>query len=291
MVIAGNLDRMVYPSGHKRGVKMESKSERVARSRIAGRCSPFRGNNEVIPERHWNELADTTWHKARRDRYRYTSDQAGNGSCAADSGNNLKAACDTRQGLPLVVYNPLFTYHTTSGGVDCGSRIGENVEHLRDFGACPEEVWPRSKGFRAKPSQEAYRVANFFRLREIFYCETRAELVSALLQGYSVHGGYSGHAVAFCQYLQGGKLLFKNSWGNWGDNGFGVLSLRRVYLAYGVYAYKSVRIWTPDEWEPSMDQDKLAEAVRQFMISTMIRTHAWDTCSSQWRAELYQHAL
>jgi hypothetical protein len=270
------LDRI--PDGRRRGLKRDKPAA------IADRCNPIRvaAGFEEIPEKHWEELAASQWHVAKDGYYRYTSDQDGLGSCAAESACNTKAATDARAGLPLVVYNPLFLYYTTSGGSDRGSVIGDNLELARDKGCCPEEVWPRSKGFRSKPDANAYLIASFLRLREFFYIERKNQVPSALLQGWFVHAGYDGHAVSFSRYLGRGKLWFKNSWGNWGENGFGELALSKIYEGYGMYAYKdSVAYydllreawgivaddgtWKPLPWQPKHDQGKLAAAINDYV--------------------------
>lgn len=271
----------VFPSGRKPGVKRDT------RSKIMDRCDSVRSVIEVVPSRHWDELADTNWHTNRRARFRYTLDQDGVGSCGAESAAGIKAARDALQGLPKIVYNPWFVYQTTSGGRDNGSVIGDNVEFVRDHGIAPEEVWPRSKGWRASPSSEAKRVANFFTLREFFYVENTDEFVSALLQGMDIHFGYTGHAIVACQYLKQRKIRYKNSWGDWGDDGFGTLSVSNIRFDYGAYAYKHVRMFTPEEWSPSLNQTKLARSVNRFMVRMAIAKHPWHSRYNDWRDDQY----
>ena len=102
------FNQLAFPDGRKPGVRKESTSERVARSKIAARCDPIKSQIELIPRTHWDELADTQWHKNRRSRFRYVLDQNGVGSCAAESAAGTKSALDERQGLPLVVYKQWF---------------------------------------------------------------------------------------------------------------------------------------------------------------------------------------
>ena len=276
-----------FPPGRKPGVKRDRPSK------IMDRCDSVRTQIELIKPQYWDEIADTRFHQSRRSRFRYTLDQNGFGSCAGESATGHKAACDARQGLPLVVYNGLFPYHTTSGGRDNGSVIGENVEFIREHGVCPEEVWPRSKGFRAEPSAEAKRVAEFFKLIDFFYVETIDEFVSALLQGFDIHAGYTGHAIVFNRYLKRRTVEYKNSWGNWGDNGFGSLSLSKIHFPYGAYAYKNVRIFTPDEWTPKTDQRRLATAVSSFMeaMHETRDTLPWSKQWDQWREDIYGKSM
>lgn len=278
------FNQLTFPDGRKAGVRKESTSDRKARAKVADRCDPVRGEIELISRTYWDELADTGHHQNRRSRFRYTLDQDGVGSCAAESAAGLKSALDERQGLPEVLYNPWSIYWYTSGGRDNGSVIGDNVEYIRDKGVCPEEVWPRSKSWRAEPDREAKRIAKFFTIKEFFYVETIDEFVSALLQGFDIHAGYTGHAIVFNRYLKRQKVEYKNSWGSWGDNGFGSLSLSNIYFPYGVYAYKNARVWTEDEWIPRYNQRKLAEAVNLFVKCSTMRHHhmPYDHCLSNY---------
>jgi hypothetical protein len=274
-----NWDNGVIPAGRKRGLKREpSRGPRAAYYRDL--CDRF-PQRKLIPDEHWQELARNQWHKKQRLWYPYTLDQNGIGSCAAESADGSVAALCVRQGLPPVLFNPLGKYHTTSGGSDRGSNIGDNMKFAMDRGCYPEEVWPRSKGFRVKPSAEANRIAKFFRLREFFRCTTIAEVISAVLQGYLCHGGYSGHAVSFCGYIHPGKLLFKNSWGPWGDNGFGTLSANKIYFAYGMYAYEDVIPYVEADpaggwkwlspWKPKYNQADLAARVARYSYDVMAK--------------------
>ncbi len=280
-----SLDHMVFPDGRKPGVKRDKPS------RIMDRCDPVKTQIETIDRKYWDELADTRWHKNRRSRYRFTLDQNGFGSCAWSSAAAGKGALDEHQNLPRILYNAFFGYHWTSGGRDGGSVIGDNVTLLQTRGCCPEEVWPSSNGWRTKPSAEAQRIAKFFRLLEFFYAETIEEVVSALLQGYDIHAGYSGHAVIFNRYKKRGKVEFKNSWGNWGDDGFGELSLSKIYFPYGAYAYKNCRVWTPEEWAPRHDQVQLAMAVEAFMQESMGVSRPWSKQKQRGAADTYKRTL
>ncbi|WP_455387608.1 hypothetical protein [Petrachloros mirabilis] len=272
---------LILPPGKRTGLKWDTAVQR-------DRCRSIRKADgfELIDEKHWNELADTGHHKARDKFFRYTLDQNGTGSCAAESENGCKAACDAKSRQPEVFYNPLFSYHTTSGGRDGGSAIGDNLDHCLTVGCCPEEIWPRSKGFRATPSSQAYEIAGFFKGREYYVIETKQEFVSSLFGGFFNHFGYliggGGHAVSGCRYLKNGKFRFKNSWAvTWGDNGFGELNLSQIYWPFGAYAYRDVvpyydpiKGWgrweldgtfTPCPWQPKYDQGALSMVVQRFV--------------------------
>ena len=79
--------------------------------------------------------------------------------------------------------------------------------------------------------------ANQFRSLEWFICESRAELISALLNGHPVVVGRAGHSICYMKPMyQNGSLLvmYVNSWGDWGDaagrfpSGFGYDSERMI---------------------------------------------------------------
>lgn len=266
---------MRLPPGYRRGLKKDTPS------RVADRCEPVTEAIDLIPRDYWDDLAASQWHESKDEWVRFILDQDGVGSCAAESKDGATQAIACRQGEPMVYPNPWATYHFTSGGVDRGSVIGDNLEFARDDGCIPEEIWPRSKGWKARPSPRALEIAGFFRLREFYHVRNVDEFVSALLQGYIVHAGYDGHAVYFTRYLGKGRLRFPNSWGNWGDNGFGTLATSKIYFGYGAYAYRVVRPyskpggeigryddagkWEKCPWQPAMDQRRLGHAVATYI--------------------------
>jgi hypothetical protein len=144
-------------------------------------------------------------------------------------------------GLSFVQLNPLFVYHTTSGGRDNGSSIDDNLVFLREKGVAPESTWPRSKGFQATPSAEAYTEALKYRIVEFFDIASWDEFGTALLLGFSVVFGYSGHSVLATKLIDANTLEYANSWDpDWNDHGFGTLKSSEIYTPYGMWATRSV---------------------------------------------------
>ena len=76
--------------------------------------------------------------------------------------------------------------------------------------------------------------------------------MSALLAGFPVVGGRQGHAICYVRLvLVNGvlKLKYANSWGVWGDFGYGYDSLDLMAAnikSYGAWALRSVRIDRPE---------------------------------------------
>jgi hypothetical protein len=178
-----------------------------------------------------------------RPRVKTILDQGTVGSCACEATVQAIMIARDYAGLPHVELNPWFIYHTTSGGRDRGSSIDRNLEFVREHGCAPISAWPRSKGWKAEPSVQAYKEAKAFRDIEVFDISNVNEMVSALLTGCAVVYGANGHAVVKVEHINDEKGLDVNSWGtDWGDEGFGVwASYRAVNFNYGAFAVRAVR--------------------------------------------------
>jgi hypothetical protein len=148
-------------------------------------------------------------------------------------------------GQEFVELNPWFVYHTTSGGRDAGSSIDENLRFVRQYGIAPMSVWGRDKGWRQRPSDEAYDAALEHRIDEFYDITTVKEFVTALLLRMPVVWGANGHSVLKVEHLNDREGLDLNSWGSdWGDGGFGVWApYRSITWQYGAFAIRTTT-WT-----------------------------------------------
>lgn len=208
----------------------------------------------LIPPQDWagiiaagNNLSSFVWS---------ILNQALVGSCASEAAAGGLKVVRRQSGLDDIEYNPYGAYGRVNGGRDNGSTLGGNLQFIRDFGAFPELVWPRSQGWRAKPSEEAYAAAKLNRLDEYYEVSSWAEIGTAVLNGWIVNFGLPGHSVLFVDMLNDLQGLYLNSWAaSWGQKsihndivpgGFGVASRRSVQLNYGVYAYRTpiVAAWS-----------------------------------------------
>ena len=232
-IIDSNNPHPIYPNDRVPGCQRRKtafgKAFRLASDQI-----------KIIPSSQWD---DYTGSISLRPMVRTILDQDGIGSCATEATAQALMVARTFAGLPHIALNPWFIYHTTSGGVDRGSSIDENLQFVMQNGCAPEEIWPRSKGWRAKPSEEAVEAALTFRNIEVYDIGSINEMVSALLTGFAVVYGSKGHAVLKVEHIDKSKGLDVNSWGEtWGDNGFGVwASYRSVDFSYGAYAVRAIR--------------------------------------------------
>jgi hypothetical protein len=170
-------------------------------------------------------------------------DQDGVGSCASEAANKANETIRKLAGREDVQFNPWFTYYTVSGGRDGGSSLDDNVSQLMTVGSCPESVWPRDNGWKARPSEEAYEAAANYRVLEIFDIETSKsqfslQVGSALLLGFPVYFGYPGHAIMGTELIDVNTVRYLNSWGDWGDEGFGTIALSDLTASYGAFAFR-----------------------------------------------------
>ena len=204
-------------------------------------CPPLRDVIDIIPKSEWQGLLEQ--HDGQRQFIPNDGiyDQGQVGSCAAESSNQAISVVTVFTGQPHILFNPYFTYHTTSGGSDNGSTIDGNLAFLKQYGACPESAWPRSKGWQTKPSNAAYEAAYNHRILEFFDLQSVEEAGTALLLGFPVVYGSDGHAKCYVRMLSPTAGEYANSWGEgWGDEGFGTEQFNNVWWQYGAFAVRSV---------------------------------------------------
>lgn len=210
----------------------------LPRATLPGDRPMAEGRITLVPESEWDALAKQI---SLRPHRRTLLDQDGVGSCAAESSTQDLMLARVLAGLEHVPLNPWFVYHTTSGGRDGGSSIDDNLDFLMKYGCAPESVWPRSKGWRAEPSKDAYAAALEFRIDEYWDISTVAELVAGLLDACPAVIGAKGHAVCAVEH-RGSYPLICNSWGQWEDDGYGKwCSYNEINWGYGAWAVRAVR--------------------------------------------------
>jgi len=224
--------RVSAPPGMKGGIVLPR------RYTVGAKFPCFGDEIELVPESQWDELAAADDGMVPFIPHVYHQKY---NSCASESSTGALLIARAFQGLPYVPLNPLTLYRRVNGGRDAGSSIDENLLALQEYGVCPEESWSYDKGWRAKPSDEAVKAAESFRIVEAYDISTVEEMVSALLKKFVVVYGANGHAVCKVRHLNDREGLDLNSWGeDWGDNGLGVwASYRKINWGYGAWAVRT----------------------------------------------------
>ena len=230
------MEKLIVPPGKKTGCLPR-------KTRMGEPCGLFGEKVTVIPIGEWATLLPNI---ELRSCVRKIKDQNGFGSCATESTTQALEIVRQLEGQPWTELNPLFVYHTTSGGTDRGSSIDENLAFARDYGIAPESVWPRSKGWSAKPSAEAKAAAMEYRIMEFYDIASIAEAGTALLLGYPVVFGWQGHSCVLVQLLSTTTALYANSWGIYSgsDQGFDTINLSSINFGYGMFACRTATINT-----------------------------------------------
>jgi hypothetical protein len=223
-------DRLIVPDGKKTGCLPR-------KSRYGDVCRLLSDAIKVFPRDRWKEFIGkvSLWPHSY-----VTLDQDGAGSCATESTAGGVMTMRSCANQPRELLNPWSIYRVTSGGVDNGSSIDENLQFARDIGILPEAYWPRSKGWKATPPSAWKTVAAKYKIDEFFDIGTVAEVGTALVEGFVVIFGWEGHSCYLIELVSETTARFKNSWGAWGDKGTGLIDLSAINFGYGAFAIRSV---------------------------------------------------
>lgn len=193
-------------------------------------------------------------------------DQGNLGSCTSFAIAGAVMYNRARHNRPTFTPSHLFVYYgerALEGTVksDAGAMIRDGIKVVNKLGVCPEPDWPYViSQFAHKPPPKAYTDA--LAHRSVGYQRVRreeSEIKGALASGQPVVIGISvyeslessevartgvvpmpmrhetllgGHAVLCVGYDDASeRWLFRNSWGMWGDSGYGYLPYRYLLTA------------------------------------------------------------
>lgn len=198
----------------------------------------------VIPRSRWKELASQVDADPSGGMDKLAPriyNQLRTVSCTS---NAMGKATEIVEGASLGIANiveksAMSLYHRV-GGPRSGSSVNNNIDELCENGILPldtpanraayQHVMANADGYQRWPDgSEA--TARLFRGHEFFECRSVDEFITALLIGFPVVYGRSGHAICACRVVYQGNVLtvkYFNSWGDWGDQGFGYDSERMV---------------------------------------------------------------
>lgn len=223
----------------------------------------------IIPRSDWLDILEQEQPNYAKHKF-WQYDQNGEGTCTSNATGGCISYCWSKQfGKQFgIAPAPLSCYKRCARGPNTGSTTGCNLRCARDTGmllidnASNRKIMEgmgldtshmmRAVGYRQASFPRGWEeTAGFFRIDEYYEINSVDEFFTALLYGYDILYGRAGHAIHGVDLVYRNRdfyCKYDNSWGRWGDKGFGYDSLdyvRRRGGAYGAYAVKHVR--TPDE--------------------------------------------
>ena len=226
--------------------------------RFGHKREQFSDNVAVIPRTQWPELCDLIAKQgggldllAPR-----IYDQKSTVSCTSNATAKATEIIEHQQyGLEGIVEKSAMSLYERVGGPRSGSSVDDNIDELCERGILPlnneanrakyKHVMANADGYQRCPAGWE-ETAKLFRAHEWFEINKVEEFITALLIGYPVVYGRSGHAICAARpKYEGNSLLVKyfNSWHeSWGDKGFGYDSERMVRSgASWAFALRSMR--------------------------------------------------
>ncbi|MBU2048630.1 MAG: hypothetical protein KKH61_06600 [Gammaproteobacteria bacterium] len=176
---------------------------------------------------------------------RKIKDQDGVGSCAANAASTTVEIARDAAGLPFVELSAASLYKQVNGGRDQGSAIDDNLEALKSVGVVPVGFWGGENNWRQREPTGFAQEAKKFRVLEWFDLPDFDSFISALFLGFPVCYGVfwegGGHAICAVKPIKdasGWGCRFANSWGDWGEAGFGTMyepQISRGIRAFGAW--------------------------------------------------------
>lgn len=186
----------------------------------------------------------------------YIADGIGVHNCVANACAQAHEIIQAKQSgkenvIPL---SAISLYKRIGSSAQSGAMVSDGLDEMASRGILPLDT-PENRaqfglacmpatGFRTKYPENWEATAKQFTADEWFIVDNVAELITALLNQHPVVVGRSGHSICYCDPVyKDGSLLVKyaNSWGNWGESGFGYDSLRMIRSsASWAFALRSV---------------------------------------------------
>ncbi len=218
---------------------------------------------KVVPRGEWDAAYEELKpNYARNKTWQYN--QKNEGTCTANAMAGTMAYAYMRQYGIAISPCPTTMYRHCGRSANSGSSTSCILKRARDHGTLliehevnrdllrrmgfdPTHVAPATGWKHPIPRDAMSETAIHFRVDEFYEISTIDGFFSALLHGFGILYGRSGHAihgVDICKRNNRWTCKYDNSWGNWGDKGFGYDSIeylrRNNAHRYGAYAIQSM---------------------------------------------------
>lgn len=218
----------------------------------------------VYPRSDWPELIQQN--QSLRQLVVKIKDQKNEGSCASNMATQALQICwvQTFGFNAFVEFSPISIYRWVASGPNSGSTISGNLRQLKEVGVLPvrDAASEAALSTMGLPTNHTLtptgyyqqfpdnwkQTADFFQGIEAFDIGSFDGMLSASMDGFAVGYGRAGHAICGVAPYRDGSgygIEYANSWGDWGDEGFGRDTESFVSSAirsYGAWALRSVKI-------------------------------------------------
>jgi hypothetical protein len=222
---------------------------------------------EVVPAYSRDEMVDLIkLHFSMEFLAQMTKNQQSEGSCTSNATSQGFEHIFVRQfgSAKYIETSPISLYRQCASNGREGSSLPCNLQRMRDTGilptknernikqcqelglVIPDHHFHPNVGYSTRPGRDWEDTGQLFRIDEFFDIKTFEGVLTALLRHYMVVYARAGHCIlAVTPIFEDGRFVVKyhNSWGRWGDNGYGYDSERAVKsgLPYGFFAIRTVR--------------------------------------------------
>ena len=206
-----------------------------------GLCASFADEAEVIPESDWQDIAAAIQQRGTGNSALVTRifNQKQEGSCVANATSQSNQIIQAQQfGKERVIQlSAISLYKRIGRSPNSGAMVSDGLKEMSSRGILPLDTPENKARFKhTMPATGFYEdfpdgweeTAGMFKSLEWIVIDRVEELVSALLMRWPVVVGREGHSICYCDYLPDGRVKYANSWGDWGENGFGYDTIKKI---------------------------------------------------------------
>jgi len=216
----------------------------------------------LIPESQWAAEVDAIAAESNGADSLVTRiyDQKQEGSCVANACSQAHEIIQALQfGKDRVTHlSAISLYKRIGRSPGSGAMVNDGMDEGKTRGILPLDneanrarfgsaVMPNT-GFSTPYPSGWEAIAANFRYDEIDVIESLAEMMTALIRRQPVVVGRQGHSICYCTPMRkNGSYIAKyaNSWGSWGDSGFGYDTLSQMRMSSG-WAFTPRSIVVPE---------------------------------------------
>jgi hypothetical protein len=222
---------------------------------------PVMAADFLLPRKQWKPTSI-------REIVPQIKDQDGTNECCPHAGTGAMQDVRALLGLPYVELSPASVYRFGNGGRDAGMTIEDCLTILSERGALPTSKYP-ALNWRAQYPADGAAVAKGFRAVEWEDTINTDYIGSAVQRGWPVvigvwWSGGGGHAVVVTGWRpESPEWEIQNSWGNWGDSGFGHLPEGQVSRGIASFGAWALRLPSRPDTDPKPQPPKASAGSSQ----------------------------